>query len=117
MEQNEAVVLILLMAARTALELKFLHARDPYLLEMESRAPQDNYLRLMTQAELLLDDRRYHDALHALSRLQDKHTAALRLELKAQQSARNWDQVLLLLPQLEKRKVFEPALLEQFKRY
>jgi HemY protein len=49
--------------------------------------------------------------------LQDKHTAALRLELKAQQSARNWDQVLVLLPQLEKRKVFEPALLEQFKRY
>ena len=36
---------------------------------------------------------------------------------KAQQLARNWDQVLALLPQLEKRKVFEPALLEQFKRY
>jgi len=117
LQQNEAVGLSLVIAARSAHELKSFQARDQYLQEMESRAPQDNYLRLMTQAELLLDDRRYHDALQALSRLQDKHTAALRLELKAQQLARNWDQVLVLLPQLEKRKVFEPALLEQFKRY
>jgi HemY protein len=117
LQQNEAVGLSLVLAARSAHELKSFQARDQYLQEMESQAPQDNYLRLMTQAELLLDDRRYHDALQALSQLQDKHTAALRLELKAQQLARNWDQVLLLLPQLEKRKVFEPALLEQFKRY
>jgi HemY protein len=117
LQQNEAVGLSLVLAARSAHELKSFQARDQYLQEMESQAPQDNYLRLMTQAELLLDDRRYHDALQALSHLQDKHTAALRLELKAQQLARNWDQVLLLLPQLEKRKVFEPALLEQFKRY
>jgi HemY protein len=117
LQQNEAVGLSLVIAARSAHELKSFQARDQYLQDMESQAPQDNYLRLMTQAELLLDDRRYHDALQALSQLQDKHTAALRLELKAQQFARNWDQVLVLLPHLEKRKVFEPALLEQFKRY
>lgn len=117
LQQNEAVGLSLVLAARSAHELKSFQARDQYLQEMESQAPQDNYLRFMTQAELLLDDRRYHDALQALSQLQDKHTAALRLELKAQQLARNWDQVLLLLPQLEKRKVFEPAMLEQFKRF
>ena len=71
----------------------------------------------MTHAELLLEDRRYHDALQTLGRLHDKHTAALRLELKAQQQAKNWDQVLSLLPQLEKRKVLEPSLLEQVRRY
>ena len=117
LQQNEAVGLNLVLAARSAHELRSFQARDDYLRTMESRAPQDSYLRLMTQAELLLDERRYHDALQALSRLQDKHTAALRLELKAQQLALNWDQVLQLLPQLDKRKVFEPALLDQFKHY
>ena len=117
LEQNEAVALNLVVAARSAHELRSFQARDEYLREMEARAPQDNYLRLMTQAELLLGERRFHDALQALSRLQDKHTAALRLELKAHQLARNWDQVAALLPQLEKRQVFEPALLDQFKRY
>lgn len=117
LEQNEAVGLNLVVAARSAHELRSFQARDEYLRTMESRAPQDNYLRLMTQAELLLSERRFHDALQALSRLQDKHTAALRLELKAHQLAKNWDQVAALLPQLEKRQVFEPALLDQFKRY
>jgi HemY protein len=117
LQQNEAVGLSLVLAARSAHELRSFQARDDYLQMMESRAPQDSYLRLTTQAELLLDERRYHDALQALSRLQDKHTAALRLELKAQQLALNWDQVLQLLPQLDKRKVFEPALLDQIKRY
>jgi HemY protein len=117
LQQNEAVGLSLAVAARSAHELRSFQARDDYLQEMETRAPQDAYLRLMTQAELLLDERRFHDALHALSKLQDKHTAALRLELKAQQQARNWDQVLQLLPQLERRKVFEPVLLDEIKRY
>jgi HemY protein len=117
LQQNEAVGLGLVIAARSAHELRSFQARDDYLQEMETRAPQDGYLRLMTQAELLLDERRFHDALNALAKLQDKHTAALRLELKAQQQARNWDQVLQLLPQLEKRKVFEPVLLDQVKRY
>jgi HemY protein len=80
---------------------------------METESPQEEYLRGMTRAELLLDERRYLDALQVLGRLQDKHTAALKLELRAQQLAKNWDQVLALLPQLEKRKVFEPSVLEQ----
>jgi HemY protein len=71
----------------------------------------------MTEAELLLDERRYNDALNSLSQLQDKHTAALRLELRAQQLAKNWDQVLQLLPQLDRRKVFEPGILDQIKHY
>lgn len=117
LQQDEAGALNLVLAARSAHELRSFQARDEYLHQMETQLPQDSYLRLMTQAELLLDERRYHDALDALSRLQDKHTAALRLELKAQQLAKNWDQVLQLLPQLEKRKVFEPVLLDQIKRY
>ena len=117
LEHNEASALSLTVAARSAHELKQFAARDEYLQQMERLTPDEGYLRLMTQAELFLDERRYHDALHALSRLPDKHTAALRLELKAQQQAKNWDHVLQLLPQLEKRKVLDPALLEQIRRY
>jgi HemY protein len=109
--------LSLVVAARAAHELRAFHARDDYLREMERRAPHESYLRLMTQAELLLDERRYHDALQALSQLQDKHTAALRLELRGQQLAKNWDQVLQLLPQLDRRKVFELGILDQIKHY
>ncbi|HTT38394.1 MAG TPA: heme biosynthesis HemY N-terminal domain-containing protein [Burkholderiales bacterium] len=115
--QDESPALSLAVAARAAHELRSYPRRDEYLQEMERLAPQDSYLRLMTQAELLLDERRYFDALQALSKVKDKHTAALRLELKAQQLARNWDQVLQLLAQLERRDVFEPALLQQLKRY
>ena len=114
---GESPALSLAVAARAAHELRSFQARDDYLRAMEKVAPQEAYLREMTRAELLLDERRYHDALQALSRLQDKHTATLRLELKAHQLAKNWDQVLALLPQMERRKVFEPAVLTQFKRY
>jgi HemY protein len=109
--------LALAVAARSAHELRSFQARDDYLQRMEEQAPQDAYLRGMTRAELLLDERRYLDALQVLGQLQDKHTAALKLELRAHQLARNWDQVLGLLPQLEKRKVFEPAVLEQLQRH
>ena len=115
--QDGLPALCLAVAARAAHELRAYQRRDEYLQEMERLAPHDSYLRLMTQAELLLDERRYFDALQALSKVKDKHTAALRLELKAQQLARNWDQVLQLLAQLDKRDVFEPALLLQLKRY
>ena len=74
-------------------------------------------MRLIAQAEMLLEERRYHDALDVLRRMPQKHTAALKLELRAQQLARNWDQVLQLLPQLEKRKVFEPSVVQQIRRH
>ncbi|MSQ58821.1 MAG: heme biosynthesis protein HemY [Betaproteobacteria bacterium] len=102
-------------AARSSHELRNFQGRDDYLAAMEHHAPARAYLRLITQAELLLDERRYHDALSALSRLPEKHSAALNLELRAQQLAHNWDQVLALLPQLERRKVFEPAVLARLR--
>jgi HemY protein len=114
---GEAPELCLVVAARAAHEQKHFQARDEYLQQMELRAQQASTLRLITQAVLLLDDRRYHDALQALAHVPDKHASALRLELRAQQQARNWDQVLSLLPMLEKRKALEPSLLQQIRRY
>jgi HemY protein len=117
LDAGEQPALCLVIAARAAHEQKHFQLRDEYLQQLEARAPESHYVRLMTQAELLLEDRRYHDALQALARLQDKHTAALRLELRAHQQAQNWDQVLSLLPLLDKRRVLEHSLLDQVRRY
>ena len=105
-----------IVAARAAHELRNFQARDDYLARIEREGGPRSYLRLITQAELLLDERRYHDALGALLRLPEKHAAALKLELRAHQLANNWEQVLAMLPQLERGKVFEPSVLEKLRR-
>src|SRR5204862_6005221 len=55
------------------------------------------------------DERRPQDALEVLKGLPRKHTAALKLELKAQQQTRQWDGVAALVPELERRGVFDAA--------
>src|SRR5262249_32556041 len=46
-----------------------------------------------------------------------KHTAALRLELKAQQQALNWERVLVLAGELEKRSAFDTLQADHIRRY
>ena len=91
--------------------------RDEYLAKAADRAPGETVARLMAQAEMFLDERRYHDALNVLRQLPEKHTEALKLELRARELAHDWEAVLKLLPQLEKRKVFDRALIEQIRRH
>ena len=74
-------------------------------------------MRIIAAAEMLLDQRRFQDALLALKALPEKHTAALRLELKAQQQAKNWEQTLPLIDQLERRGVFDASQAGQLRRY
>jgi HemY protein len=71
----------------------------------------------VTEAELMLEEHRHQEALELLRRLSRRHTAALRLELKAQQQARNWLEVLALTEELRKRGVFDPAQADQLRRY
>ena len=96
-----------MLAARAAHELRAYERRDAYLAAGGCRARTDELVRIVTAAELLLDERRYQEALDLLKRLPRRHTAALRLELKAQQQARNWEQVLALTEDLRKRNVFD----------
>jgi HemY protein len=93
-------------AARAAHELRAFSRRDAYLAAGDGDAG-DRYLCQITQAELLLAERRHHDALAVLGRLGHRHTAALRLELEATRQSRNWDRVLALLPQLQSKQVFD----------
>lgn len=63
--------------------------------------------RLMTEAELAVESRRYLDARDALNRLaqsEGRHIAALRLSLRTEQGQGNWDEVLRLTRQLQKHK-------------
>jgi HemY protein len=91
--------------------------RDEYLTKAAEQAPEVSVARLMAQAEMYLDERRYHDALNALRQLPEKHTEALKLELRAREQAHDWEALLALLPKLEKRKVFDGAMLEEIRRH
>lgn len=67
--------------------------------------------RLMTEAELALDERRFDDAKSALQTLSaqgGRHIAALRLQLKAEQGLGNWREIARLVRQLEKAKALTP---------
>ena len=115
---NDAPAINALLAARAAQEQRAFGRRDEYLSRAEKIAPQQAIARLMTQAELLIETRQAQEAmpvLQALKALAGKHVGVLRLELKAQQLAKNWEQVLLILPQLEKRDGIEAVQAEQIR--
>jgi len=117
MESGGSPALGAVLAARAAHELRRYEERDGYLARAETFAPGDSAMRIIAAAGMLLDQRRFQDALLALKALPKKHTAALRLELKAQQQARNWGQTLPLIDQLERRGVFDAAQAGQLRRY
>lgn len=112
---GDHAALCAVLAARAAHELRAYERRDAYLAQAAALASDDDAVKAVTEAELLLEERRHQDALDALKHLSRKHTAALRLELRAQQALRNWDQVLALIEQLEKRGVFDAEQARQLR--
>ncbi len=93
-------------AARAAHELRAPERRDGYLAQQPADPAKPDAARLISEAQMLLDERRPEDALAALAMLPTKHTASLRLELRARQRLGQWDLVPALVDQLEKRRVF-----------
>ena len=109
-ELGEDAELSALIAARASHKLKQRSQRDFYLTEAEQRVPDKAVARLLMQAELLLDDRQYNDALEVVRRLrkiEPEHPAAMRLELKLHIRLNNWQQALILLHQLEGDEVID----------
>jgi len=118
MELQESPAINAAVAARAAHELRAYVRRDEYLLRAERLAPDEPLARLITQADLLIDQRHYQSALSVLKTVHElapKHLTAMKLELKAQQLAKNWDQVISLVSQLEKRGAIEATQAEQLK--
>lgn len=126
---GEDPALSALIAARAAHKLHQRGQRDYYLAEAERLAPHAVVARLLTQAELLLDDRLYAQALDVLQKLEKiepKHIGALLLELKVQLRLEQWEKVLSVLQALEKqagiaswqaREYRQQAYLQLLKRY
>lgn len=105
-----APALAALVAARAAHALRDAERESEWLRRAAQHELDDGTTRsarLMTDAELNLDAHRYADALGALDVLAaggQRHIAALRLALRAQQALGDWREVLRLVRQLEKHR-------------
>ncbi len=103
---GEAPGLSALIAARAAQRMREPDKQEAWLDRATADDGKTEAARLMLEAEMFLDARRFEDAVAVLARLQQvagRHLAALRLELRAQQGCGNWDEVLRIVRQLEKR--------------
>lgn len=104
-------------AARCAHALRAYERRDQHLERARLLGEADETARRVAEAEFLMDQQQPREALDVLHSLgPNKHTAALRLEMQAQQTLRNWDAVVPLITQLEKRGVFDAAHAERLRR-
>ena len=119
-ESGDSSTLHPVIAARSAHELREFKRRDAYMSAAEGKTIGDTSMRLMTTGKFLLDQRDPRGALAALQELRDSgvkgHLGALSLELKAHQQAGNWDDVLNVLYQLEKRAGIDAALASQLRQ-
>lgn len=107
-----------LVAARSAQRLREPYKQGAWLDRASTDDPQMQSARLMLEAEMYIDARRFNDAVAALQRLQKiagRHIAALRLELRAQQGSGNWNEVLRIARLLEKRDGLLPELALEIK--
>lgn len=120
MELGETSALHSIIAARAAHELREFDKRDAYLAGTGGKTPGDTTMRLMARTQFQLDQKQPQSALSSLKELSDsgirKHVGALGLELKAQQQARNWDAVLDVIAQLEKRNAIDKLAADQLRQ-
>jgi HemY protein len=120
MKLGDSSALHSIIAARSAHELHEYKKRDAYLSAAEGKTGGDTSMRLMTTGKFLLDQHDPQGALGALQELRESgvknHLGALSLELKAHRQAGNWDEVLGVLSQLEKRDGIDATLASQLRQ-
>jgi len=101
-----------LIGAKAAHALQQADRRDAYLDSLK-KDKDFKTARLVTAIELLVDDHQTQAALDAISELNasgTRHIHAQRWALKANQQAKNWDEVLRLVQSLDKHHAIHPAL-------
>lgn len=99
-----------IVAARAAIDVHDFDAAKALLGRPDAQAASLAVPRLMLSAEIALEEEAPQEALRLLQSLRKEagmHTAALRLELRALQAARRWNEIPALLDQLVRRKVFD----------
>jgi len=119
-EAGEHSGIIPIIAARSAHELREYDKRDRYLANTAGKSVGESTMRLIAQTEFMLDQKQPQLALASLRELNatsmHKHVGALHLELKAQQLAHNWDGVLTVVTQLEKRSAIHDVVAKQIRQ-
>jgi HemY protein len=104
-----------LLGARAAQRLRDFGRRDQWLERSKQDDGEWRVAQLMTEAELLLDERRFDEARGVLQELHStgpRHVAALFLMLRAEQGLSNWDEVLRTANALEKHDAMPPEALD-----
>jgi HemY protein len=104
-----------LLGARAAQRLRDFGRRDQWLERSKQDDGEWRVAQLMTEAELLLDERRFDEARAVLQKLHasgPRHVAALFLMLRAEQGMSNWDEVLRIANALEKHDAMPPEALD-----
>jgi HemY protein len=107
-----------LLAARAAHQMRDFERRDRWLERADGTGASLQTARLVSRAELALEERDFGAARDALSKLQDagpRHIATARMLLRAERGVGRWDEVLRLAGQLVKRDAIAPALAEEYK--
>ena len=117
-EIGPAPGLAALLAARAAHQMRNFEDRDRWLERADAAGDELQTARLVSRAELALEERDFAAARDALRRVQSsgpRHIATARLLLRAERGAGAWDEVLRLAGQLVKRDAIAPALAEEYK--
>ena len=107
-----------LLAARAAHQMRDFDKRDRWLERADDLGDSLQAARLVSRAELALEERDFaaaRDALRSLHGAGPKHVATTRMLLRAERGAGAWDEVLRLASQLSKRDAIPPALAEEYK--
>lgn len=107
-----------LLAARASHQMRDFERRDRWLERADSAGEALQAARLVSRAELALEERDFGAARDALRKLQSagpRHIATARMLLRAERGAGAWDEVLRLAGQLVKRDAIAPALAEEYK--
>ena len=115
-EAGAAPGIAALIAARAAHQMREVDRRNQWLERAESAGDTLRAARLLTQAELALDERDFvgaRDALRSMHGTGPRHIATARMQLRAERGAQNWEEVLRLASLLAKRGALQPAVAEE----
>ncbi len=107
-----------LLAARAAHQMRDFDKRDRWLDRADAAGEALQAARLVSRAELALEERDFagaRDALRSLHGAGPRQIATTRMLLRAERGAGAWDEVLRLASQLSKRDAIAPALAEEYK--
>jgi HemY protein len=103
-----------LVGARAAHRMREYQRRDQWLAQAND--PAAKAAKLLTQAELLVEEQKGTEALVAIAEAQKtgaRHIQSLRIALRAHEQVGDWAQVIKLTNTLDKRDALHPAISQQ----